>query len=132
MMVKRLQDARSWSTIIPPLVQKKLSDRQDEARFMTVGSSSGTTKKRRLEVQPQVAAVDYSLQNLSQSVSLYSSANNTLSSNVPAAFTWIQSVSQPLSQNVPLHFSSNATQQTGSKADPGTAAGLDINWTGLF
>ncbi|KAK1559664.1 hypothetical protein Q3G72_017065 [Acer saccharum] len=35
-MVKRLQDARSWSAVIPPLVQKKLSDRQDEARFVIV------------------------------------------------------------------------------------------------
>ncbi|TXG50735.1 hypothetical protein EZV62_023259 [Acer yangbiense] len=101
-------------------------------KLVEVGSSSGTTKKRRLEVQPQAAAVDYGSQNLSQSVPLYSSANNTPSFHVPAAFTWTQSASQPLSQNAPLHFSSNATQQTGSRADPGTVAGLDIDWTGLF
>ncbi|KAK4856612.1 hypothetical protein QYF36_019263 [Acer negundo] len=70
-------------------------------------------------MQPQVVAVDYSSQNLSQSVPLYSSANNTQLSYVPAAFTWIQSASQPLSQNALPHFSSNATPQTGSKVDPG-------------
>ncbi|KAK2635309.1 hypothetical protein Ddye_030101 [Dipteronia dyeriana] len=36
MMIKRLQDARSWYIVIPHLVQMKLSDRQDEARFMTI------------------------------------------------------------------------------------------------
>ncbi|KAK1581211.1 hypothetical protein Q3G72_004047 [Acer saccharum] len=99
-------------------------------KLFKVGSSSSTTKKRRLEVQPQAAAVDYGSQNLSQSVSLYSSANNTPSSHVPAAFTWTQSASQPLSQNAPLHLSSNATQQTGSRANPGIMVeGLQTwNW----
>ncbi|KAK1571540.1 hypothetical protein Q3G72_018783 [Acer saccharum] len=176
-MVKRLQDARSWSAVIPHLVQKMLSDRQNEARFVTVlcasdrefkvkedvkfyivnlktqscdfglwelsglpslppvkkrkpgrskkngkraskeprklkrsggvkcrgcgelahilrtcknnefgpptakkngvGSSSGTNKKTRLEVEPQVAVVDNSSQTFNQSVPLYLSANIT-------------------------------------------------------
>ncbi|KAK2646147.1 hypothetical protein Ddye_021342 [Dipteronia dyeriana] len=48
---KRLQDAMSWSSVIPPLVQKKLSDRQDEARFVTVLCASDKEFKVKEDVK---------------------------------------------------------------------------------
>ncbi|KAI9160652.1 hypothetical protein LWI28_010346 [Acer negundo] len=35
-MNKRLEDAKNWSSVLPPLVNKKLTERQDEARFVDV------------------------------------------------------------------------------------------------
>ncbi|KAL5798799.1 hypothetical protein ACOSQ2_003619 [Xanthoceras sorbifolium] len=35
-MHKRLKDARKWSSYLPPLVMKKLLQRQDEGKFVTV------------------------------------------------------------------------------------------------
>ncbi|KAK2638316.1 hypothetical protein Ddye_026111 [Dipteronia dyeriana] len=41
-MYKRLEDARKWSSNLPPPVAKKLVERQDEGRFMTVLCASDT------------------------------------------------------------------------------------------
>ncbi|KAI9195204.1 hypothetical protein LWI28_012661 [Acer negundo] len=39
-MNKRLEDARNWSSVLPPLVNKKLVERQDEAQFVDVQCAS--------------------------------------------------------------------------------------------
>ncbi|KAI9194723.1 hypothetical protein LWI28_008666 [Acer negundo] len=41
-MYKRLEDARKWSSNLPPLVAKKLAERQDEGRFVIVLCASDT------------------------------------------------------------------------------------------
>ncbi|KAL5819422.1 hypothetical protein ACOSQ4_023264 [Xanthoceras sorbifolium] len=40
--------------------------------------------------------------------------------------------SQPVTQTAPLHSSQVPTQQAQSKSNPGTVAGLDIDWSGMF
>ena len=69
-MVKRLQDARSWSAVIPHLVQKMLSDRQNEARFVTVLCASDREFKVKEDVKFYIVnletqSCDYGLWELS-------------------------------------------------------------------
>ncbi|KAL5799837.1 hypothetical protein ACOSQ4_032721 [Xanthoceras sorbifolium] len=40
--------------------------------------------------------------------------------------------SQPVTETAPLHSSQVPTQQAQSKSNPGTVAGLDIDWSGMF
>ncbi|KAL5850686.1 hypothetical protein ACOSQ4_008699 [Xanthoceras sorbifolium] len=40
--------------------------------------------------------------------------------------------SQPVTETVPLHSSQVPTQQAQSKSNPGTVAGLDIDWSGML
>ncbi|KAL5748717.1 hypothetical protein ACOSQ2_026014 [Xanthoceras sorbifolium] len=40
--------------------------------------------------------------------------------------------SQPVTETAPLHSSQVPTQQAQSKSNPGTVAGLDIDWSGML
>ncbi|KAK2652072.1 hypothetical protein Ddye_011928 [Dipteronia dyeriana] len=54
-MYKRLEDARKWSSNLPPLVAKKLAKSQDESRFVTVLCASDTEYRVKEDIKYFIA-----------------------------------------------------------------------------
>ncbi|KAI9162056.1 hypothetical protein LWI28_023366 [Acer negundo] len=92
-------------------------------RHFESGSYSTSTTKRRVQVQLHVG--EGLSQNATRNIN-YNTFGEQASQTVGG------SSSQPVTTSAPLHLTCNTTQPTQSRADPGTVADLDIDWSGLF
>ncbi|KAL5821470.1 hypothetical protein ACOSQ3_023352 [Xanthoceras sorbifolium] len=192
----RLERAAKWESVIPPKIRKKIADRQDEARFVTVlcasvnefevkdssryfivkldknscdcglweqkRSSSGKCSKcgehghnfRTCKVTDKATKTNITKKTVQSSCTRTSKNRLNFevgcSSKEPTKKTAVDSTvegvgssqpvqqtvidvgsSQPVTQTAPLHSSQVPTQQAQSKSNPGTVAGLDIDWSGI-
>ncbi|KAL5819097.1 hypothetical protein ACOSQ4_022939 [Xanthoceras sorbifolium] len=194
----RLERASKWESVIPPKIRKKIADRQDEARFVTVlcasvnefevkdgsryfivkldknscdcglwekqkRSSSGKCSKcgeyghnvRTCKVTEKATKTNITKKTVqsrgtrtskkrlnfevgsSSKAPMKKTAMDSTAEGVGSSQPVQQTVidvgsSQPVTETAPLHSSQVPTQQAQSKSNPGTVAGLDIDWSGMF
>ncbi|KAL5770339.1 hypothetical protein ACOSP7_014493 [Xanthoceras sorbifolium] len=192
----RLERASKWESVIPPKIRKKIADRQNDARFVTVlcasvnefevkdgsryfivkldknscdcglweqkRSSSGKCSKcgehrhnvRTCKVTEKATKTNITKKTVQSSCTRTSKKRLNFevgsSSKAPTKKTAMDSTaegvgssqpvqqtvidvgsSQPVTETAPLHSSQVPTQQAQSKSNPGTVAGLDIDWSGI-